>query len=755
MRSAITLLLCGGCAILSVAPSVASAAAGASATSAASLAPVAPPGSAGAAASTAQDGVPSTTIGQASEPVAMDGDLTSRVWRAAPSISLVQQNPFPGRPTPFTTSVRLLRDGGHVYLGIRCDDPDASKVSVHTLQRDGDQSNDDSVTVVLDTFAQKKLAYVFQINARGARADGVISPGYLNPNTGSPVDYSWNGYWRAIAKRDSRGWTAQIEIDVRSLQFSVRQTTWGLNVSRYVPRALLTMAWSGININASATDLQREGRLTGASGLRQGSGFELDPYALVRYDDGRGTSSNGGFDVKYNPTPQLAGLFTYRPDFSDAPANLLNVTVSPYAQSVPETRPFFLDGNNIFTFSHNLGQYFIPFYSQTVGLISGVAVPADAGVKVLGHAGAWTLGMLDMQMGRSAVSDATNLFAGRAVYNMSDHWRVGTLMTHGDPTGAVDNTLVSVDSTWNTSSFAGDKNLSIATWAAHSSGQSAAGSPDGYGVDIAYPNDLWWMDFSYNDYGPALDPAMGFLQRPGTRQVFADVNWQPRPPADSALSWVRQLDILGKYTLVLDTRNRVESADWILAPLQATAQSGWAGWFQVTPSYERLTAPYEIVPGVSLPAGEYRFTNVAVGLTSPPSRACWVTLEGEAGGLYDGHYEASYPAFNVSTLGGRLNAVLQPALIWFHGPQGRGSVRAQRLKLVYSFTTDLTLQALVQYDSVSGAVSENTLLEWIIRPNRVLHVVWNHGLTLNPNLLQGRQTLSGTTVLAKLEWGFY
>jgi hypothetical protein len=82
-------------------------------------------------------------------------------------------------------------------------------------------------------------------------------------------------------------------------------------------------------------------------------------------------------------------------------------------------------------------------------------------------------------------------------------------------------------------------------------------------------------------------------------------------------------------------------------------------------------------------------------------------------------------------------------------------VHAQRLKVAYSFTPDLTLQSLVQYDSVSGAVSANTLLEWIIRPNRSLHVVWNHGLTLNPNLLQGRQTLAGTSVLIKLDWGFY
>ncbi|HEY7887015.1 MAG TPA: carbohydrate binding family 9 domain-containing protein [Steroidobacteraceae bacterium] len=726
MRSTITLLLYGGFAALGA-----------------------------ASAPAAQARVPATAIGQARGAVALDGDLQAPVWRGAPTLTLLQQNPFPGRPTPFRTSVRLLRDDGHIYLGIRCDDPDPAKIAVHTLQRDGDQSNDDGITVVLDTFAQKKLAYAFQVNAAGAMADGVISPGYLNADTGSPVDYSWNGYWRAVTKRDRRGWTAEIEIDVRGLQFSSRQNRWGFNMSRYVPRAQLTLAWSGISLDAQATDLQREGHVTNVAGLEQGSGFQFDPYGVVRHDDGQGVSSHAGFDLKYNVNPQLAGLFTFHPDFSDAPTNLLNVMVSPYAQSVPETRPFFLDGTNVFTFSHNLGRYFIPFYSQTVGLRDGLAVPANEGVKVLGHAGAWTLGMLDMQMGSSEVSQATNLFAGRATYNISSRWRVGTLVTHGDPAGLTDNTLASFDSTWSTSTFAGDKNLSIAAWGARSSGQVTAGSPDGYGIDIAYPNDLWWMDFSYNDYGTALDPAMGFLQRPGTRQAFADINWQPRPPAGSALSWVRQFDIYGTYTLVTDASGRVESEDWKLIPLQGITQSGWSGYLEVNPSYEVLTAPYEIVPGVTLPAGNYRFANVLAGVTSPPSHACWVTLEAERGALYDGHYEASYPALNLSALHGRLNVALQSALVWFYGPQGRGSVRAQQLKMVYSFTPDLSLQSLVQYDTVTRAVATNTILGWIIRPNRILHVVWDHGLTLNPNLLQGRQTLTGTTLLVKLDWGFY
>jgi len=46
------------------------------------------------------------------------------------------------------------------------------------------------------------------------------------------------------------------------------------------------------------------------------------------------------------------------------------------------------------------------------------------------------------------------------------------------------------------------------------------------------------------------------------------------------------------------------------------------------------------------------------------------------------------------------------------------------------------------------------MLSWIIQPNRVLHLVWNHGLTLNPNLLQGSHTVTGTSIVVKLDWGF-
>jgi hypothetical protein len=40
------------------------------------------------------------------------------------------------------------------------------------------------------------------------------------------------------------------------------------------------------------------------------------------------------------------------------------------------------------------------------------------------------------------------------------------------------------------------------------------------------------------------------------------------------------------------------------------------------------------------------------------------------------------------------------------------------------------------------------------RPNSVTCIVWNRRLSLNPNLSHGNQTLTGTSVLLKIDRGF-
>ena len=192
-----------------------------------------------------------------------------------------------------------------------------------------------------------------------------------------------------------------------------------------------------------------------------------------------------------------------------------------------------------------------------------------------------------------------------------------------------------------------------------------------------------------------------------------------------------------------------------MIPIQFTTQAGWYTFGEVNPTYEVLSTPYQIVPNVTLPVGEYHFTNAYAGIATPKADPWQVTLEAESGALYSGHYQATNPVLSWSAPGGRFSIALRPSLLWFSSPQGSGSVRAQRLSLAYSFSPSMTLSTLTQYDNASGQVTSNTLYQWIIAPNRTLYVVWNHGSTPNPNLLQGGGPISGDSAVVKLSWGFY
>lgn len=708
----------------------------------------------------AQNGYKEVQVGDLNgATITLDGVLNEPVWQSAPVLTLTQQNPHPGAPSPYTTTVRILRGATYIYFGVTCTDPDPSKIAIHTLQRDADQSSDDNVMIILDTFNQKKLAYMFQVNAGGAMADGLISPGYNNPSSNTPtVDFSWNGYWDAAVRRTADGWTAEIRISTQSLQFNGNNTLWGLNVCRYVPRDLMTLCWSGINLNATPTNLQWEGKLTGMRGLDQGLGLEFDPYTVTQYSDIKhDTATWAGFDLKYNFTPALAGLLTYHTDFSEAPANPINVSASPYPQSIPETRAFFLDGANIFTFSHNLGQNFIPFYSRSIGLVSGETVPLDEGFKLLGHSSDWTLGMLDTQMAGTDISNGTNLFAGRAVYNVDSQWRVGTLVTHGDPLGETDNTLTSIDSTWSSSTFQGDKNLNLSGWAARTSGNDRLpGTPDGYGFDVAYPNDLWNADLSYDLFGDALNPGLGFIQRPGTKQLNTTVTWQPRPAADGDFGWVRQFIEGANWYYVTGLDNREQNNDWNISLVRFTTQGGWHWDVEPIINNDVLAAPYHILPSVTFPAGGYHTFTLELDMNTPAANPFVFAWFSQNGGIYNGHFYAFYPTFTWTAPGGHFNLNFQPGWLGIQTPEGNGLLRTATLFVNYSFTPNLTLSTLTQYDNISRAGSENAILQWNIQPGRIFYLIWNHGSTLSPNLLQGvQQTVTGNTVTVKLVWGFY
>jgi hypothetical protein len=664
--------------------------------------------------------------GKSRGPIRVDGVLDEPAWQDAGVIpDLVQQSPHSGQPSPYRTAIRVLTTVDAVFIGVECIDPAPELIALHAMQRDGNMKGDDSVAVVLDTFSDHTTAYMFRVNAAGVRQDGLVSGE-------DKVSLDWDGVWNARTSRSATGWSAEIEIPARTLRFPTGRDTWGFNVERFVARDHLTLRWAGVSLDARLLDLRRAGELGGLAGLRQGLGLSLSPFGLIRRSAdlaAHDTTTKGSFglDASYNLTSELAASVTVNTDFAETEADARQVNLTRFSLYYPEKRAFFLDGADQFAFGLGLADDFIPFFSRTIGLAGeDVAVPIEAGVKVVGRMGRLGLGVLSVRQDKGPDTPAATLSAGRVTYDVDSHLRVGAIATVGDPTGR-DNRLVGVDATWRTAAFLGDKSLILGAWGARSDGDVGHGSRTGWGLRIEYPNDLWNLRLDAKELGDSLEPAMGFLPRNGVRMIEAGGAYQPRPSGGWWGSWVRQAFFEGELEAVTDLDGRTESWEVFVSPFDVVTHAGDHVEVNYVPRFERLTEPFEVSEGVVIPPGDYSFTQLRFKATTSRHRAWRVGTTVWFGQFYSGRLNQLEAFGTYTTPSGKLAFEVKAEHDYGYLPQGDFIARVWQLKASYSFAPDLVLSAYTQYDSESRNLGINTRLRWTPRPGTDLFVVWNHG----------------------------
>lgn len=658
--------------------------------------------------------------------IQVDGSLDEPEWQRAARIRLTQQEPHPGMPSRYPTEIYLLSNGSNLYIGASATDPEPGRVSVHALQRDATMEGDDTLSVVLDTFDDRRTAFLFRINAAGGRQDGLIDATGL-------LALDWDGIWDAAVTTTGGGWSAEIVVPARSLNFSPNRESWGFNVERHVPRDLLTLRWAGTSLDSRFTDLRRAGKLAGASRMEQGIGLTVTPYVVGNASRNfpPGTTSTGadaGLDVDYSLTPELSGILTVNTDFAQTEVDSRQLNLTRFPLFFPEKRAFFLEGSNQFVFGEGLDEVFIPFFSRRVGLVEGEEVPIAGGVKLIGRAGSFGVGLLDVWTEGTDTVPNANLFAGRLTYDATDRLRIGMIGTSGDPRDDDSNSLVGADATWRTSEAFGDKNLVFNAWGVRSSGDIPTGDSSGWGMAALYPNDLWDLKAYIYQFGDTLDPALGFLPRPGTRHYHAEVNWQPRPTTDW-LSWMRQFFMEYRYTRIDDLDGNNQS--WLLwtAPIKLLTEAGEDIELNYLPQGETLTDPFAVAEGVVIPPGEYDFQRFRVTVRSSTTRRWRLGARVWFGEFFEGDLTTLETIASLTTLGARLQLSLESEQNWGSLPQGKFDRRLWKFRAGYDFNPDLRLQTFVQYDNDSDLLGANTRLRWIVAPGRDLFVVWNHGWT--------------------------
>jgi hypothetical protein len=123
------------------------------------------------------------------------------------------------------------------------------------------------------------------------------------------------------------------------------------------------------------------GELTGLDLEGGARRYELIPYALGRYEQGRTIKGDAGLDVRYTFRPETTANLTLNPDFATVEADEEFVNLTRFEPQLAEKRPFFLESNDRFR------QRIQTFYSRRVADI-------DAGGKLLSRQGEWDIALL-------------------------------------------------------------------------------------------------------------------------------------------------------------------------------------------------------------------------------------------------------------------------------------------------------------------------------------------------------------------------
>jgi hypothetical protein len=148
--------------------------------------------------------------------------------------------------------------------------------------------------------------------------------------------------------------------------------------------------------------------------------------------------------------------------------------------------------------------------------------------------------------------------------------------------------------------------------------------------------------------------------------------------------------------------------------------------FGITPTYERLEEPFEIIDGVVLPTGaEYNFNRYSLQFSTAEKRIVSVEPQFEWGGFLSGHRrEVSLDVGVRPRPGVTLNLSYEYNDVTLE--EGKFDTRLFRVEADTQFSPFMYLVNNLQYDSVSRMLGWQSRFRWILKPGNDIFVVYTH-----------------------------
>ena len=678
----------------------------------------------------------------------IDGDvLGEAIWDdIVPATGFLQNTPDEGQPASERTEVRIIYTEDTLYFGIVCYVSDPGTIIVSDSRRDSSLNDTDSFQIIIDTYLDKQNGFVFGTNPAGLEYDGQVtnegqgsgrfggggvvrrSGSQQQRGSGGGFNVNWDGVWQVEAEISEIGWTAEIAIPFRTLRYpSGDVQTWGLNFQRNIRSRNEQSYWASLPRQFRLHRLSLAGELQGIEVPPQRN-LKLTPFvlgeALRRTDDTKTTAlGDFGADLKYSITPSVTLDLTYNTDFAQVEVDDQQVNLDRFNLFFPEKRPFFLENAGLFSVGQP-GQLEV-FFSRRIGIgESGGQIPILGGGRLSGKVGNNTnVGFLNIQTESvSATGTPSNNFTvARVRQDFQNRSNVGAMFVNRGGTGNLAgerdyNRSYAVDGRWGIGQTG-----TVSGFAAQTDTPGLEGDTHAFNMAANYDSERYQLRGGFTEVGPNFNPEVGFYARRGYRRSDASVQTTFRP--ENPLGILEWFPHASHYTI------------WNFVTGQQETQythldNGieWRNGYQVSTGVnltkEGVLEPFEIFPGVIVPVDTYDHAEAIMRFNTNRGAPVSFTFRATVGGLFGGDRVQMGPEVSMR-VGETFNAQLSWSRNDIDLPGGAFVTNLGSVRLNYSFTTRMFVQALVQYNDRADLWSSNIRFVLLSDANTGLFIVYN------------------------------
>lgn len=668
-------------------------------------------------------------------PIIIDGKVEEASWEKIDPIPLTQKVPNAGAPPTQATEIRIAYDDRYLYLSGRMYDDQPHLINSNSKKRDDFTENTEWCGLLIDSFDDRENALAFFVTPTGSRLDMALANDMQGPNA---FNVSWNTFWIGASTIDSTGWFAEIRIPFASLPFEVvnGETIMGITAWRYLARNDETDIYpprdlsTGSSFRPSLTQrfvfhnisTRKPVRITPY--LLGGRITESQPLEGDRYPSSQTYKTEIGGDAKVGVGSNTTLDFTVNTDFAQVEVDDQQVNLTRLNLFFPEKRLFFQERLSLFEF--NFGSLDKAFHSRRIGIVDGQQARIYGGVRAYGRYGTFESGLLNMQTGPLGELDSENFTVFRARKRvLNENSTIGLIMTNRTNLDGQYNTLSGVDGTirfyrWNFLSVRWAQ-----TFNDHVDNRFGSLDQTKYFIELSKrTQEGFTYTLNFGRAGRDYTPGIGFEHRSDFKQVNHSFSYNFFPDQESRISqhgpYFTGGLTWGNSHGLLESRNSTVGYN-VLTKL------GWTFDVRVRSDQERLLQPLTLPGDIKLPSANHQFLSTEGLVTSNSANRLAYSASLGLGEFYNGTRTtlAVSPFFNVTR-----DFILEGnfTLNRLAFSDRTVNVQLSQLKVLYTFSTTLTLNSFIQHNSVNRTILGSLRLRYNPKEGNDLFVVFNGDL---------------------------